>query len=157
MSQSVNIIGAWSDDWRNDAVILHLDQTETDGSVSKITHTYRKSDPYGGMFAAYITGLLEREELIPAPLSDMPVEPEPEQEPELDGVTVIPAVTLWERMSEDEAEQVETVMAMQPFRTRQIFMTAQTFRSDHELWPLLTQMAVELFGEERASELLAAG
>lgn len=71
--------------------------------------------------------------------------------------TVIPAVTLWERMTEEEAAQVETVMATQTFRTRQIFMTAQTFRSDHELWPLLTQMAVELFGEERASELLAAG
>lgn len=71
-------------------------------------------------------------------------------------VDVIPAVTLWERLTEAEAEQVNAVMATQPFRTRQIFLTANTFRSDHELWPLLQQMAIDLFGEVRASELLAA-
>lgn len=70
-------------------------------------------------------------------------------------VIVIPAVTLWERLTEAEAEQVNTAMATQSFRTRQIFQTANTFRSDHELWPLLVQMATDLFGEERAAELLA--
>ncbi|EXL06202.1 hypothetical protein BG46_15555 [Brucella anthropi] len=73
-----------------------------------------------------------------------------------DTTIILPAVTLWERMTETEAEQVEVAMSTQPFRTRQIFMTAQTFRSDHELWPLLVQMATDLFGEERATELLAA-
>lgn len=68
---------------------------------------------------------------------------------------IVPAVTLWERMTEAEAEQVNAAMATQPFRTRQIFMTANTFRSDHELWPLLVQMATELFGEARAAELLS--
>lgn len=71
-------------------------------------------------------------------------------------VIVVPAVTLWERMTDAEAEQVNAVMATQPFRTRQIFLTANTFRSDHEFWPLLVQMATELFGEERAAELLMA-
>ena len=71
-------------------------------------------------------------------------------------ITVIPAVTLWERMTDVEAEQVNAAMATQPFRTRQIFLTANTFRSDHELWPLLVQMATDLFGGERADELLAA-
>lgn len=70
-------------------------------------------------------------------------------------VVVIPAVALWERMTEIEAEQVNEAMATQPFRTRQIFLTANTFRSDHELWPLLEQMATDLFGEIRAAELLA--
>lgn len=80
------------------------------------------------------------------------VEVEPE---EVEIVKILPAVTLWERLSEAEAEQVNAAMATQPFRTRQIFMTANTFRSDHELWPLLVQMATELFGEDRAAELLA--
>lgn len=71
-------------------------------------------------------------------------------------VIIIPAVTLWERMTEAEAEQVAEVMTTQPFRTRKIFETAATFRSDHELWPLLEQIANQLFGSERASELLAA-
>ncbi len=71
-------------------------------------------------------------------------------------VTVLPAVTLWERLTDAEAEQVNAAMATQPFRTRQIFLTANTFRSDHELWPLLVQMATDLFGEERAAELLSA-
>lgn len=78
-----------------------------------------------------------------------------EREPE-PVVIVIPAVTLWERMTEDEAEQVAEVMATQPFRTRKIFETAATFRSDHELWPLLEQIATQLFGATRAAELLAS-
>jgi len=72
-----------------------------------------------------------------------------------DPVTALPAVTLWERLTEAEAEQVNAAMATQPFRTRQIFMTANTFRSDHELWPLLKSMATDLFGEERAVQLLS--
>ncbi|WP_010660189.1 hypothetical protein [Brucella anthropi] len=84
----------------------------------------------------------------------LPFEPEPEPIPGSD-VTILPSVTLWERMTDDEAEQVNAAMATQPFRTRQIFLTANTFRSDHELWPLLVQMATDLFGEERAAELLA--
>lgn len=76
--------------------------------------------------------------------------------PYVEPVVVIPAVTLWERMTDDEAEQVNAAMATQPFRTRKIFETANTFRSDHELWPLLLQVATTLFGEVRASELLAA-
>lgn len=75
--------------------------------------------------------------------------------PYVERVTVIPAVALWERMTETEAEQVNAAMATQPFRTRQIFLTANTFRSDHELWPLLVQMATDLFGGERAAELLS--
>lgn len=79
----------------------------------------------------------------------------PETSP-VSAVTVLPAVTLWERLTETEAEQVNAAMATQPFRTRQIFMTANTFRSDHELWPLLVQIATDLFGGGRAAELLAA-
>ncbi|MCR8490953.1 hypothetical protein ABDF71_22960 [Ochrobactrum sp. WV_118_8] len=81
-----------------------------------------------------------------------PPPPEPVESP---SVVVIPSVSLWERLTEAEAEQVNAVMATQPFRTRQIFLTANTFCSDHELWPLLQQMAIELFGEVRAAELLA--
>lgn len=80
-----------------------------------------------------------------------PYVPDPLAEP----VIIIPAVTLWERMTDAEAIQVNDVMATQPIRTRQIFLTANTFRSDHELWPLLQQIASTLFGVERAAELLA--
>lgn len=75
--------------------------------------------------------------------------------PSVEPVTILPAVTLWERLTDAEAGQVNAAMATQPFRTRQIFLTANTFRSDHELWPLLVQMATDLFGEARAAELLA--
>ncbi|MGQ5719928.1 hypothetical protein [Pseudochrobactrum asaccharolyticum] len=76
-------------------------------------------------------------------------------EPELADIISIPSVTFWERMTDQEAEQVQAAMQAQPFRTRQIFMTAQSYRSDHELWPLLQQAAIDLFGEVRAGELLA--
>lgn len=74
---------------------------------------------------------------------------------EPDVVISIPSVTLWERMTEQEGEQVEAAMLLQSFRTRQIFTTAQTYRSDHELWPLLQRVAIGLFGDERAEQLLA--
>ncbi|WP_235972448.1 hypothetical protein [Brucella pseudogrignonensis] len=70
-------------------------------------------------------------------------------------VKILPAVTLWERLTEAEADQVNEAMATQPVRTQRIFTTANTFRSDHDLWPLLQQMATALFGAERAAELLA--
>ncbi len=78
---------------------------------------------------------------------------EPEREPV---VIIIPAVSLWERLTETEAELVAQAMATQPFRTRKMFETAATLRSDHELWPLLQNIAIELFGEGRTAELLAA-
>ena len=75
---------------------------------------------------------------------------EPVREPP---VVQVPALSFWERLT--EAEQVNAAMATQPFRTQQTFLTANTFRSDHELWPLLVQMATDLFGEERVAQLLA--
>lgn len=75
--------------------------------------------------------------------------------PKESALIVLPAVTLWERLTSVEADQVGAVMETQPFRTRQIFLTANTFRSDHELWPLLVQVATELFGKQRATDLLA--
>lgn len=75
--------------------------------------------------------------------------------PLIESVTILPAVTLWERTTTTEAAQIEAAMETQDARSRNIFRTAQTFRSDHELWPLLEQLATELFGAERAAELLA--
>ncbi|WP_254799541.1 hypothetical protein [Falsochrobactrum tianjinense] len=82
------------------------------------------------------------------------IKPYIETEPE-PAVTVLSAVTLWERLTEAEADRVNDAMATQPVRTQRIFTTANTFRSDHELWPLLEQMANQLFGKTRAAELLA--
>jgi hypothetical protein len=79
------------------------------------------------------------------------VEPDPEPE----AVISIPAVTFWERTTEAEGSAIEAMLAQQSFRVQQIFMTAQSYRSDHELWPLLQSAAIGLFGEERAAELLA--
>ena len=70
-------------------------------------------------------------------------------------VTVVFAVDLWSRMTDAEADQVGAAMAGQPFRVRKIFETANSYRSDHELWPLLVQIATTLFGEDRAAEILA--
>ncbi|MGK9039234.1 hypothetical protein KXS05_02600 [Rhizobium sp. SA279] len=72
-----------------------------------------------------------------------------------DPVTVVYGVDLWSRMTETEAEQVGAAMAEQSFRVRKIFESASSFRSDHELWPLLEQIATTLFGAGRAAEILA--
>lgn len=70
-------------------------------------------------------------------------------------VAVIYPVNLWERMTKDEADAVGAAMAEQDLRTRKIFESASSYRSDHELWPLLHQIATALFGETRAAQILA--
>ena len=76
--------------------------------------------------------------------------------PALPFVVVLHPVDLWSRLTEAEAEQVEAVMATQPVRIQNIFKAASSYRSDHELWPLLEGVAVGLFGPDRAKEILAA-
>ena len=76
-------------------------------------------------------------------------------------VTTVYAVDFWTRLDggEDgnggEVAQVLSAMETQPIRTRKIFESANSYRSDHELWPLLNQLATSLFGAERAGEILA--
>lgn len=72
-----------------------------------------------------------------------------------DPVTVVYSVDLWTRMTNAEADQVGAAMDQQPFRVRRIFESANSYRSDHELWPLLVQIATGLFGAERAAQILA--
>ncbi|WP_262525308.1 hypothetical protein [Agrobacterium tumefaciens] len=77
----------------------------------------------------------------------------PTEEPE--SVVIVNNVDLWSRMTNVEADQVGAAMEEQTFRVRKIFESASTFRSDHELWPLLQQVATTLFGAERAAQILA--
>ena len=62
---------------------------------------------------------------------------------------------LWERLTDEEAEQVEAAIATQPIRIQNIFRARTEYHSDHELFPLLTEIAETLFGSERASVILA--
>jgi hypothetical protein len=77
-------------------------------------------------------------------------------DPEGSDIVVVFPVDLWSRLSDDEAELVEAAMAEQPVRIQNIFRSAASYRSDHELWPLLTTVAADLFGAVRAGEILAA-
>lgn len=72
-----------------------------------------------------------------------------------DPITIVNKLDLWSRMTDEEADQVGAAIDTQPIRTRKIFETANSYRSDHELWPLLQQLATSLFGAERAAEILA--
>lgn len=89
--------------------------------------------------------------LINGEIVDAEVPPIETPEP----VTVVYSVDLWSRMTDDEADQVGAAMDQQPFRVRRIFESANSYRSDHELWQLLVQIATGLFGAERAAQILA--
>lgn len=80
--------------------------------------------------------------------------PEPEPPVEVPVVTVLYPVDLWSRLTDVEADQVEATMATQTVRLQNIFKSASSYRSDHELWPLLQQIATGLFGAQRAGEIL---
>jgi hypothetical protein len=95
-----------------------------------------------------------------------PPEPEPASVPvpetpeapvqSLPTLIIVSPADLWRRTTDEEAERIEDAMAAQPARLRNLFRAAQTYQSGDPLWPVLHQTAVELFGEERAGELLAA-
>ncbi len=70
-------------------------------------------------------------------------------------VVILYPADLWRRTTDAEAEAIEAAIATQPVRIRNVFRTANVYRSDDELWPLLVAVAQGLFGEERAGELLA--
>jgi len=95
----------------------------------------------------------ERQEipLTPQEIADLEAAAPPATNP----VIVVYPVDLWSRMTDHEAEDVETAMAAQPLRIRNIFKYASSYQSDHELWPLLESMATALFGPERAAQILA--
>jgi len=72
-----------------------------------------------------------------------------------DEIIILYPVDLWSRLTDSEAVAVETAMTSQPVRIQNIFNYASSYRSDHELWPLLENMATTLFGAERATQILA--
>ncbi|RBO90520.1 hypothetical protein [Pseudochrobactrum asaccharolyticum] len=129
----------------DEALLIDMDYSGLEGRTRAIV-AYRESDPYSPLTPLITQWLADNN---PEILPYIPPEPEPEQP------ISIPAVTFWERTTEAEGTAIETMLNQQPFRVRQIFMTAQSYRSDHELWPLLQSAAIGLFGEERAAELLA--
>ncbi|MCZ7451076.1 hypothetical protein O8B93_26255 [Agrobacterium rhizogenes] len=98
------------------------------------------------------TGETHERDMTPEELAELASYP-PSPFPE--AATVVYSVDLWSRMANAEADQVGAAMAEQPFRVRKIFETANSYHSDHELWPLLVQIATTLFGEERAAQILA--
>ncbi|SFJ67664.1 hypothetical protein [Methylobacterium brachiatum] len=71
-------------------------------------------------------------------------------------VVILYRADLYRRCTDDEADAIDAALAKQPTRIRRIFESAVTFRSDDEMWSLLHDAAVGLFGDERAVELLAA-
>lgn len=79
----------------------------------------------------------------------------PEQPEPPPPVIVVAKFDFWDRMTEDEAAAVEQVVAQQSVKQRRIFETANTFRSDYELWGLLNTLADQLFTPERKAAILA--
>ena len=95
--------------------------------------------------------------------SDKPIEVgaifDPEENellgPQVNVTYFVRAGDLWERVTEEEAEAIEAAIATQPIRIQNIFRARTEYHSNHELFPLLTEIAETLFGKERASEILA--
>lgn len=129
-------------------VVCNITVATDQGDVAyDAQHAVRPDDPYG-LSPILRDWMAEHEgeyEVLPyVP----PVEPEP--------VVIVYPVDLWSRMTDAEADAVEAAMATQTIRVQNIFKSASSYRGDHELWPLLTSMATELFGAPRAAEILAA-
>lgn len=69
---------------------------------------------------------------------------------------VVPAELFWNRMTDQEAEDIDAEMGTKPVRIRNMFRTATVFRDDNDLWPVLMASLTTIFGATRAGEILAA-
>lgn len=70
-------------------------------------------------------------------------------------VIVLPVNVLFGRMTDEEAESLDTAMMAEPLRIRRMWSTASSFRSDQEPWAVIKGHAIGLFGQDRADEILA--
>jgi hypothetical protein len=66
----------------------------------------------------------------------------------------IPKMLLWARLTDEEAEAVETAMASQPARLRGIWNSATEVRSDSEFFGTLETFLAAVLGADRAAALL---
>ncbi|GJD63740.1 hypothetical protein [Methylobacterium frigidaeris] len=80
----------------------------------------------------------------------------PPPAPAITGPTITSKADLFRRCTDAEAEAIETALAAQSVRKRRIFETAQYISSEDPDFADLRAAAVEMFGAERAAELLAA-
>jgi hypothetical protein len=62
---------------------------------------------------------------------------------------------IWRRATDAEAEQMEAALQSQPVRVRRIYEGATFISTGDELYGVLEAALVQLFGSERAAELLA--
>lgn len=62
---------------------------------------------------------------------------------------------LWRRTTSTEAEQILQALDTQPVNLKMVFQDAMFLDHLHEEYSQVEEVIVQLFGEERASELLA--
>jgi hypothetical protein len=67
---------------------------------------------------------------------------------------VLPKMLLWTRLTDAEAEAVETAMSSQSARLRGIWNSATEVRSDSEFFGILQTFLTAVLSAGRASELL---
>ena len=75
----------------------------------------------------------------------------------VDPVPVIENISkniIWERMTEQEAAQADTLLRAQPAKIYRQYDGATYISTKAELYPLLLGAMKQLFGEQRAAEIL---
>lgn len=83
--------------------------------------------------------------------------PPPLPEPEKPTPVVLTSISkdaIWRRATDEEAEQMEAALQAQPVRLRRIYEGATFISAEDELYGVLAATLVQLFGAERADELL---
>lgn len=116
----------------------------------------------GAQYSAALAGMLDGQivtidggfSIVDPPASDPapdPVEPDP------DAPYLLYKSTFIRRLSGDEAETMEAVLAAADARLRLLFNSVEYFVSNDELFGTLISAVGEALGETRAAELLATG
>lgn len=69
--------------------------------------------------------------------------------------TLLPASVFFDRLTEEEAEQLDEAMMAKPVKFKRAWQAATEFSETADLWPVMREEMVGLFGEERTAELLS--
>ncbi|GJD58343.1 hypothetical protein [Methylobacterium dankookense] len=89
--------------------------------------------------------MLNDGDLVEAPASSEP-------NPSLPVITY--KADIWRRATDEEAEQMDEALASLPVRQRRMYADAQYLNHGDEMFAVLSDALVHLFGEPRAIELL---
>lgn len=97
----------------------------------------------------------EQDAALQAILDDYDAEADPEDVPAQEPPARVYKATMFRRMTDEEYAAYEQIRAQFPPRLAALFDAVEYLSTNDEFWPAMVAAANQVYGEERAAEILA--